>query len=373
MDLRRSRPTEEELRRAHIYEMLAGGAGGGPRLPIFSAAVAQARAGLGVARAFFVGDSATRGVNAVIAGTDCAAQSYPWQLAALLEAGLGVTCRPNQSFLGSGGMSSFSWGDARVTTDMTTLSGAVGAFFRAPVVPGTWDFNPGFSWTHCDIYFTTTTTLRFTYTVGVGAPVEPSISGALAPVKFSFSKAAGSEALSLDWVAGDFRLVGVHLYNTNDPCIQIHNVGVAGSTAATNISTAAGTGGAHWPAMFTPHLAVIDFGLNDYVTNVVPETFAANVQTNIDHWRAAGADVILKTFTPRNSAGTYPQSEYAAIMRSLARNNNLLLVDVFASPEWPDYATANANGLFSDGVHPSTSGYADIAGKVAATILGAVR
>jgi lysophospholipase L1-like esterase len=329
--------------------------GAAPSLARFQSALAAVDGGTGNCRIFCVGDSTTRGVNADIAGNTCAAQSYPWQLAALIGAKTGLNARANQSFWGQGGMSAYAWGDARITTTFTTLSGAIGGFFRATSA-ATWAFAPGYSWTDCDIYFTTAATLRFTYKVGAGAPVEPS-GTAVSPsvMKVSFSKSAGSETLTLDWVAGDFRLVGVHCYNAADKHIAVFNAGVSGAQASSITSTTAGTGGANWPPIMAPDLVILDFSLNDFFVDKVVATFKSEMQTNITNFKATGADVVLTTCNPTSLTGLYPLADYRAAVKELAAENGLLCVEIFDA--FGSHTIADGLGLFSDASHPSTAGY----------------
>jgi lysophospholipase L1-like esterase len=342
------------------------GASGGLRN--FLAAIARVRAGTGNCRIICVGDSTTRGYNAGIAGADIFDQAYPTVLAALLEADIdGVTVRSDQSVIGTGGMASYAWGDGRITSTMTSLSGGVGAFFRATSA-GSFTFDPGYTWDTADIYYVRTSTIGFDYQIGAGAPVSPTVAGTPqpAPAMISVSKAAGSETLTLSWTAGDFRLAGVHLYNAADRLLQVFNAGVNGAQASSVTSSTAGTGGLHWIPFWDADLAILNFGINDFFVSKSVATFTSEMQQIISAFKAAGTDVILTTSVPTSITGTPTHVEYMDALRDLAIANKLLLVDIFAT--WVDWATGNALGWYSDATHPTATGYAEIAEQIAGVI-----
>jgi lysophospholipase L1-like esterase len=343
---------------------VAGPAGG---IPNFLAAVAAVRAGTGNARIIFAGDSTTRGYNAVIPGADIFAQAYPTVLAPLLEAATALDCRADQAFVGSGNMGPYAWGDGRISTTMTHLTGGVGGFFRATAA-GSITLTPGYSWDSVDIYYVRTTTIGFTYQIGAGAPVAPVVSGLPQPVpaKITVTKPAGSETLTLAWTAGDFRLAGVHFYNAADRLVQFFNAGVAGAQISNITTSTAGTGGLSWIPFWDGDLVIMDFGINDFFVSKPIATFKSEFQTAINAFRAAGCDVILKTPVPTSIAGTPPQTDYIQAVRDLATVNRAPLIDGYAA--WGSWAAANALGYFSDATHPSALGYANIASLVVAVL-----
>jgi lysophospholipase L1-like esterase len=343
---------------------VAGPAGG---VPNFLAAIAAVRAGTGNARIIFSGDSTTRGYNAAIAGGAIFAQAYPTVLAPLLEAARGLDCRADQGFIGSGNMGPYAWGDSRISTTMTHLTGGVGGFFRGLAVSSI-TFTPGYSWDTVDIYYVRTSTIGFSYQIGAGGVVFPTVSGLPqpAPAMISVSKAPGSETLTLAWSAGDFRLAGVHFYNAADRLVQFFNAGVAGAQISNITTSTAGTGGLSWIPFWNGDLAIMDFGLNDFFVSKPIATFKSEFQTAINAFRASGCDVILKTPVPTSIAGTPPQTDYIQAVRDLAAANRAPLIDGYAA--WGSWAAANALGYYSDATHPSALGYANIASLVSAAL-----
>jgi lysophospholipase L1-like esterase len=266
--------------------------------------------------------------------------------------------------IGTHNLAASAFGDGRVSTTFTHLNGGAGGLFRA-LAAASWTFTPGASWDTADIYYVRTTNTAWSYQVGAGSVVTPTVSGTAGPAMFSITKAAGSEALTLAWVANDVRIAGVHLYTAGTKEVTVFNAGVSGAQASGVVSNGI-IGGLDWLAFWRPHLAILDWGINEFFVSTPVATFDANLQAIIDALRAAGSDVVMKTPVHSNSVITPPQSDYIAATRAVAARNRLPLIDISAA--WVDYTTSNGLGRYSDGVHPNATGYADIATRVNAAL-----
>lgn len=76
-----------------------------------------------------------------------------------------------------------------------------------------------------------------------------------------------------------------------------------------------------------------------------------------------GCDVVLATLTRRQSSiSTYGEQAFVDVHARIASENSRCAhFDLALSPRWATYATAAANGLMQDGVHPNLAGHSDIA------------
>jgi lysophospholipase L1-like esterase len=123
---------------------------------------------------------------------------------------------------------------------------------------------------------------------------------------------AGAHTLALNWVSGNSDVDGVVEYNGDFASgIQVHDAGHFGWTTA-NWLTAI-TGGANSAtaaiAALNPALVIITLGVNDQFNNVVPATFAANIQTIITNLKAQLTSpypaFVVHMLPPRSNQGTY--------------------------------------------------------------------
>ncbi|TKB05744.1 GDSL-type esterase/lipase family protein [Desulforhopalus sp. IMCC35007] len=94
-------------------------------------------------------------------------------------------------------------------------------------------------------------------------------------------------------------------------------------------------------------------GTNDIRSGYPIQTTRLNLQLMIDKAKAKGVEPILATLTPSNQANSeflIPKL-YNPMIRKLAKDNNITLVDQFTAIEkkWP--------ALNLDGIHPNDDGY----------------
>jgi lysophospholipase L1-like esterase len=337
----------------------------GITVPVFTEALAAVRAGAGNCRIFCFGDSTTAGFSASpTVGSAMFAQSYPAVAGPLLATALSVPVGISAN-IGTKNLAASAFGDGRITTTFTHLNGGAGAFYRA-LAAAAWTFDPGVSWDTADIYYVRTSTIGFNYQISGGGPITPpSITGTTVPHKITISKAAGADTLTINWAAGDVRLAGVHCYTAATKEVSVFNAGVSGQQASGLTSTGA-LGGLDWLAFWAPHLAIIDWGINDFFVAKAVSTYKSEMQQIITALRNAGSDVVVKTPVWTNTISTPVQADYIAAARELATENRLPLIDISAA--WVSYAAADANGWYSDGAHPNATGYGDVATRVAAAV-----
>lgn len=316
--------------------------------------------GAGNCKVLCLGDSTTRGRNNLVDAGAQAAQSYPTFLASML-AQLGVQARAD-SFLGTGNLSPL--GDSRVVTTMTGNGGTLGGSAFFCTAAANLVFSPGVSWDTADIYYVRSGTVGWNYQIGGGGAISPAVTGTAGPHVLTISKAAGTESLTINWVTGTLRVVGINCYNAGTKQISVFNGGISGAQASGSLGTNISTGPQTWLTFLAPNLTILDFGINEYIAGTSKATFKANMQTLIDTLVAAGSDVLLKTFLPNGTASAgVAQSDLVAATRELASENDLPLIDLHRSIG--SYAEGNTAGLYSNVSHANSVGYADIARFVA--------
>lgn len=116
-------------------------------------------------------------------------------------------------------------------------------------------------------------------------------------------------------------------------------------------------------AQETPDLVTISYGMNDMCTNsdVTPAMYKENMRTMLNACRAVGAEVIFVTPCPPNPHWKYTGEawrEYAAMMRELAKEENVPLADVQAL--WDQemtYGKTISDLLYNDVNHPTSYGH----------------
>ncbi len=159
------------------------------------------------------------------------------------------------------------------------------------------------------------------------------------------------------------------------PGAQILNCAQSGYTSANFAAGATGGSAAvsdlsDWAGDVQATRGMIALGINDFLTDVPPATFATNMQTIIDGLRVGVPDlpiVIVAMWTPDDTAA-YPWSDYVDEMYDLASDNDGQIVDF--TVDWPQPGTpaGDASGYYADLVHPTALGHQ----ATAARILGEV-
>jgi lysophospholipase L1-like esterase len=107
-----------------------------------------------------------------------------------------------------------------------------------------------------------------------------------------------------------------------------------------------------------PLLVIIEFGGNDFLTNIPREVTEKNIRQMIDSIQARGAMVALVDI----SAGML-FAEYHSLLSRVAREKNAILI-----PKALAGIITNPS-LKSDFVHPNAKGYLILAQRILAVIL----
>lgn len=166
-------------------------------------------------------------------------------------------------------------------------------------------------------------------------------------------------------VAGTIRLLAQQSRSGETRQVTVFNHGVSGATAAMAADTRSPYSVANTIPQLQPHLAVINFGLNDWQQNVEPDRFKAQLRALIARC-GPGCDIILETSNPAGPRGpyAYPLGAYWQAMRELSDEMACPLIDTAAI--WGDYETALARHWMSDTLHPNAAGYEEKALRHAA-------
>lgn len=120
-----------------------------------------------------------------------------------------------------------------------------------------------------------------------------------------------------------------------------------------------------------PDLAIITFGVNEFLQQRGASVYSTNMQTVINEAVTQGCTILLVNPPPNGTAGKSPaQSAYADELYNLADTNNLPILDV--QHRWVDYTTGNGQGYYFSGdvTHPTETGYYDIARAIFDAIAG---
>jgi hypothetical protein len=122
---------------------------------------------------------------------------------------------------------------------------------------------------------------------------------------------------------------------------------------------------ARWLRALNPEAALVMFGTND-LNGVDVGAYTATLEALIERCHDNGTVVLLNTIPPRSGYES-KSADYAEVVRGLARDRNLPLVDYHAAilslrpqdwdgsqPEFSQYADYDVPTLIArDGVHPS--------------------
>ncbi len=332
------------------------------KAPKFRRAMANARAGVGATNSSIlcIGDSTTRGRNSGITANLQYKAAYPHVMAGALTSKLGVKFG-RDCWMGEGNMDPQ---DERLSvTGFIASGGGLGGFCYFTTSAATLAFTPAGAWDAAEIFYVKTSTSDFDVTIG-GSPPDSGADASEATGANSYivtsGEAAAVQALSIAWVAGTLRIMGIRCYNTAVPEITVFNCGVSGGTAAQTTGLNASTGPETWMGYLAPALSILDYGINEYRNGVTLAAYKASMVTVIERLMLSG-DVIIKTPMPDSSAPPIgiAQSAYVDIARDLAAVYDLPLIDTFEI--WGSYAAGDALGYYVDTVHGTARGYANVA------------
>jgi lysophospholipase L1-like esterase len=150
-------------------------------------------------------------------------------------------------------------------------------------------------------------------------------------------------------------ICGCDVRNTTAGQVVLHKLGSGGATAA----HFAGMGSSYLEAAYqsiAPDIVAICLGTNDQAADVSLSGFRRDVSTIVERIRDTVplTDVLLLAPGPNNTSASYPIADYATQLYDLAIELDCAFVDLGSG--FGTYSEANARGMFSDAVHPTTAG-----------------
>jgi lysophospholipase L1-like esterase len=184
--------------------------------------------------------------------------------------------------------------------------------------------------------------------------------------KTSFSVALGTHTINCNWASGFSVFSGIAVRDTTTPRIEVYNMGAAGSKAIDWQDQGASLVTTGVDAVF------INLTINDAVAATSLSAYEASLQTLISSLRAANIDVVLMTGAPSNNANATNGVLDGIIgkLGKLAGANDIPLINICS--KWASYAASQPLGYYGDAgvgsLHPSSTGYADIASSVIAAL-----
>lgn len=321
-------------------------------LPKWIVALAKAKTGSADAKVMFIGDSTMAGV-----GSTSLATTMP----SLLEnevndsSSTKVIQEYSNYFVQSKRVGTWALGTGW-STSFIAVAGVVGS------TSTTW--TPGGS-QKCDTfnvdYLSSTTSGQLTITATGGTPVVVNTAGANG---YHTTSATASTDVSTNVLtvsnsggSGTVYVASVECHDSTVKNIRFANLGLSGGTTANFIPQANPFYEYNAMLSYAPDLTIISLGINDAGTSVPCATTIANLQTIINGAKLSG-DVILQTVIPSQNA-PYVANEAACYPSylSLAKTNNIPLVDIYAR-----WGSAYNAALSTGGLHPTDQGAQDWAG-----------
>lgn len=353
-------------------------------MPLWRAAQAARAAGARNARILALGHSATAGYGANGGGTnglDANGAAWGWtrQIADLFSASGAVGNW--QSFLGLGGQSAtlaaVTAHDNRLTVaspwEPVTTPAYVGlglGYFRSP------SSGAGL------LQFTAAQSVRTfqlaTARVFSGTQtIDVSIDGG-APQTFDVTTTGhGNELLTLTVDAGSAGLHTVAVRNSAgdawvsgitglpaEKCTIITMAAASGTLASSILVNTSWSGYIADFARAAPDLTVIQYEGNSIIQGEPVETMVSAYRSLITEAKRTG-DVVLVLDIPLTEL-QLARVPYDAALHALARELRINLIDMNA--RWGSVGYGWDHGLYFEGIHPSTAGYADIAAAIYAAI-----
>lgn len=318
-----------------------------------------------------IGPSTTAG-QSTGAGTSQAVISWPMQAATILQS-RGINAGANNWFGdkgrwgGSGGVEGLTSGDARLSfTGATARAGAdsAGGNPIAFAGTGTFGFTPQGQVTKIDVFFRNSAAVgQVNSSIDGGSAIALTATNASPSIKKVTVDAgtAGIHSQSLSWVSGTVFVIGASGYDDTAGRreISFYNWGISGAPSSRFLLNASnGIGNLAFTEFVAPDAIILDdLPINDWRQNVTLATSRANVTALVQHAKSTGATVILTTpLWDANTGALSPQQNtYAQMVYDVAIEQDVLLIDIRAA--WVSYAFSNADGRYSDSVHPTQRGY----------------
>lgn len=354
------------------------------------AAMARARAGAGLCRIGVIGDSIAAGWGA----TNNAAEAWPQKMREALATQGFPAAGTGDVMTGSRGVWGATNADTRFGGGWTLVASAnnTGGFGVLTTANGnTYGFTSDKAGT----------VIEFTYGTQPGwgtftAVVKNSAGTTLSTTSYDSNQAVAVRRVTLTGLVLDVGSTIVFTAtSTNIICVfscgvrnttgvLVTNLGVGSSSTSTWNQFAAP--GAGFNAGYTAKgvlaagvdILLIALGVNDAVhasSGVTPAQYATNLAAIVNELKTATTAVALVHPIPGFPGGTQnlwtsPSSSGYSSATFYQQADALGIPMVDMSDRWQDYNTANATGLMSDQVHPSTAGHQraglDVAGLLSA-------
>lgn len=328
-------------------------------------AIAGMQAGSGAVKVLCIGDSTTAGYGASVL------QSYPRQLVNALSPWLpaapGLAIPPREvadsrwALNGWPVVTTFGWADS-----LALVSNGPGT--------GLATFTPGIAADTFDVYYFGTGgygTLHIELDTGEKIDVNTAdAGGSVRKATVTAAAATATHVVNLyNPSAQNVAVLGIDAYVAASQKMRIGNAGVSGTASsqwAASQGAVNGSGSAAAIRGYAPDLTIIMLGINDAKAGVSVEAFLSNLAATCAAGKASGS-VILMSPVPSNTSDLSAREQaYQAALPAFAQSQGVAYVDVLGRFE--SYAASQPLGMYSDGLHPSIKGYADIAQVVATAI-----
>jgi hypothetical protein len=363
-------------------------------------ALANVRANLGPARVAIVGDSVVAGQGAFAAAVF--AGSRLWNMEHFMATTLtakGLAAHDN-SWFGENGESYTSangkfLADPRLSVGATDASsGDISTVCGGPLwvtsnhansstlTDGFVAFAAGVTSTNVDVYFCNANAPTYQASTGAGPQnsvllAAPTLVNGLPTRANAIQRATYTAASATNifyaWksAGGNFRVLGMDVYNSAAYGVSIWNLGRAGSKTGDYI-----VGVNDYDYLFNvssmqPDLVIYQVPvINDVLALTPLASFSSNIQTYITQILSTGkTDLVLSVDNPiRIDSGSLAlQRTYCAEVKRLAYVNGLNFIDI--NNRWVSQEICNVLGYYADDRHPRDIGYADIGSAYANFLL----
>lgn len=158
-----------------------------------------------------------------------------------------------------------------------------------------------------------------------------------------------------------FWILGVNTYLSTTREIQIINGSMGGCTASYAATNTTAWTGINCIKALAPDLTILCLGINDIAN--ARTGYDTDMQSIISAAQISGSVLLLSWVPSGTTAYDNTASSYRAMFRQLAKTNGLPVIET-EFKRWPTYAITNAQGWMADTVHPTNTGYAELAQTV---------
>lgn len=229
-------------------------------------------------------------------------------------------------------------------------------FSRTAGTSAAWFFSPAVTtFNKVDVYVIDSGTDQFTIESPSGTVRQTvTLTNTGAVLKFTNDAGGGANNVAIR-SAGAIQLVSVSTYTAGSGKLRIFNAGRNSFTSADLIVATNAYSVLNAFPVFTPGAVEVQIMINDINTSVPPATSKANVIAECSAIVAAGAVPILVVPVRIDETGRPDENLYQDAMYDVADAGGYPLMDRAAF--LGSYASAVANGLMFDGLHPSQTGY----------------